>query len=171
MQERERERETEREAEARSCGWDKLVLSIAAIGSAEGSPESVQGSALQASRDCKPVKIPSELKVEDDTTPVLNSEKHAMCRLAIGKVMYAGVIRPDVQFTVKELARRRLYIYIYICIYIYIHIYIYIYTYIHTYIHTYIYIYMHFAVKDLRPPEHHAGHSIRTKKTPPSHEQ
>ena len=27
---------------------------------------------------------------------------------------------------------------------------------------------MHPAIKGLRPPEHHAGHSIRTKKTPPS---
>ena len=26
----------------------------------------------------------------------------------------------------------------------------------------------HPAIKDLQPPEHHAGHSIRTKKTPPS---
>ena len=56
--------------------------------------------------DCRPMKTPSELKVEDDTTAVLDSEEHAMCRLAVGKVMYAGVIRPDVQFTVKELARR-----------------------------------------------------------------
>ena len=29
-----------------------------------------------------------------------------MYRRAVGKVMYVGVIRPDVQFTVKELARR-----------------------------------------------------------------
>ena len=29
-----------------------------------------------------------------------------MYRRAVGKVMHAGAIRPDVQFTVKELARR-----------------------------------------------------------------
>ena len=56
--------------------------------------------------DCRPVKTPSELKVEEDTTAALDSEKHAMYRRAVGKVMYAGVIRPDVQFTAKELARR-----------------------------------------------------------------
>jgi hypothetical protein len=56
--------------------------------------------------DCRPVKTPSELKVEEDTTAALDSEEHAMYRRAVGKVMYAGVIRPDVQFTVKELARR-----------------------------------------------------------------
>ena len=57
-------------------------------------------------KDCRPAKTPSELKVEDDTTAALDSEEHAMYRRAVGKVMCAGVIRPDVQFTVKDLARR-----------------------------------------------------------------
>ena len=56
--------------------------------------------------DCRPVKTPSELKVEDDTTAALDSEEHAMYRRAVGKVMHAGTIRPNVQFTAKDLARR-----------------------------------------------------------------
>ena len=56
--------------------------------------------------DCKPVKTLSELKINDDTTAALDSEEHAMYRRAVEKVMYAEMIRPDVQFTVKELARR-----------------------------------------------------------------
>ena len=40
------------------------------------------------------------------STDVLDSEEHTLFRRAVGKVMYAGVVRPDVQFTVKELARR-----------------------------------------------------------------
>ena len=56
--------------------------------------------------DCRPVKTPSELKVEENTRAALDSKEHAMYRRAVGKVMYAGVIRPDVHITVKELARR-----------------------------------------------------------------
>ena len=52
--------------------------------------------------DCRPAKTPSELKVDDETTAALDSEEHAMYRRAVGNVMYAGMNRPDVQFTVKE---------------------------------------------------------------------
>ena len=38
--------------------------------------------------DCRPVKTPSELKVEDDTTAVLDREEHAMYRRTVGKVVY-----------------------------------------------------------------------------------
>eukprot|EP00972_Heterocapsa_arctica_P087966 12970868-Heterocapsa_arctica.AAC.1 len=58
-------------------------------------------------QDCKPVSTPAEMKVKDDTTAALGKEEHAQFRRAIGKIMYASVVRPDVAFTVKELARRR----------------------------------------------------------------
>eukprot|EP00972_Heterocapsa_arctica_P112548 16432404-Heterocapsa_arctica.AAC.1 len=55
----------------------------------------------------KPATTPAELtsSAEDDS-PLLSEVDHKAYRRIIGKVMYGSAVRPDLAFTVKELARK-----------------------------------------------------------------
>eukprot|EP00972_Heterocapsa_arctica_P062119 9156472-Heterocapsa_arctica.AAC.1 len=58
-------------------------------------------------QDCKPVVTPAELASDaHDDTALLSEEDHMAYRRIIGKVMYGSTVRPDLAFTVKELARK-----------------------------------------------------------------
>jgi hypothetical protein len=56
---------------------------------------------------CRPAKEPSptsqQQKIEDDN--FLNETEHSLYRRVVGKLQWVVVLRPDLAFTVKELAR------------------------------------------------------------------
>ena len=44
-------------------------------------------------------------KPDDDQNPLLNSDHHSLYRAAVGKLLWTVSERPDLAFSVKELAR------------------------------------------------------------------
>eukprot|EP00972_Heterocapsa_arctica_P079076 11658591-Heterocapsa_arctica.AAC.1 len=57
--------------------------------------------------DCKSVVTPAEhLSDAHNDTALLSPEDHRAYRRIISKVMYGSILRPDLAFVVKELARK-----------------------------------------------------------------
>ena len=54
---------------------------------------------------CRPLAKPGEQHHENDTSPRLSPGGHALYRTVVGKLLLAQHVRPDISYTVKELAR------------------------------------------------------------------
>ena len=86
--------------EWRLCGDDQLVVRM---------PTSYWSELLTEwdLADCRAVSTPGEVgsdKPEDEMVQ-LDVQRHHQYRRAVGKVLYASHVRPDITFVVKELAR------------------------------------------------------------------